>query len=48
MLKEILKKLSPTTTKLVAVSKTKPAKAIKELYDQGQRVFGENKVQELT
>lgn len=48
MLKEILKKLSPTTTKLVAVSKTKPAKAIEELYDQGQRVFGENKVQELT
>ncbi len=33
---------------LVAVSKTKPNEAIIELYDQGQRVFGENRVQELT
>jgi len=32
---------------LVAVSKTKPASLIKEAYDAGQRVFGENKVQEL-
>lgn len=32
---------------LVAVSKTKPAEAIKELYDMGQRDFGENYVQEL-
>jgi len=48
MLKEILKNLAPTSTALVAVSKTKPAEAIQELYDQGQRVFGENKVQELT
>ena len=32
---------------LVAVSKTKPALLIKEAYDAGQRVFGENKVQEL-
>jgi pyridoxal phosphate enzyme (YggS family) len=48
MLKKILKNLAPTSTLLVAVSKTKPAEAIQELYDQGQRVFGENKVQELT
>ncbi len=48
MLKKILKNLAPTSTQLVAVSKTKPAEAIQELYDQGQRVFGENKVQELT
>ena len=48
MLKKILKNLAPTSTALVAVSKTKPAEAIQELYDQGQRVFGENKVQELT
>ena len=48
MLKKILKKLEPTATTLVAVSKTKPAEAIQELYDQGQRIFGENKVQELT
>jgi pyridoxal phosphate enzyme (YggS family) len=32
---------------LVAVSKTKPAEDIKALYDQGQRDFGENYVQEL-
>lgn len=33
---------------LVAVSKTKPAPDIKELYDLGHRDFGENYVQELT
>lgn len=33
---------------LVAVSKTKPVSDIKELYDLGQRDFGENYVQELT
>ncbi len=33
---------------LVAVSKTKPVSDIKELYDLGQRHFGENYVQELT
>jgi hypothetical protein len=32
---------------LIAVSKTKPVDAIKELYDLGQRDFGENYVQEL-
>ena len=32
---------------LVAVSKTKPLKALQAAYQQGQRVFGENKVQEL-
>src|SRR5690606_5616009 len=37
----------PTGTTLVAVSKTKPAEAIQELHDAGQRDFGENKVQEL-
>jgi pyridoxal phosphate enzyme (YggS family) len=47
MLKKILNNLTPTSTTLVAVSKTKPAEAIQELYDLGQRVFGENKVQEL-
>ena len=33
--------------KLIAVSKTKPARDIQTLYDAGQRAFGENKVQEL-
>lgn len=31
---------------LIAISKTKPAEAILDLIDQGQRVFGENRVQE--
>ena len=33
---------------LIAVSKTKPAEMIQEIYDLDQRDFGENKVQELT
>lgn len=33
---------------LIAVSKTKPASMIEEIYSCGQRDFGENKVQELT
>jgi pyridoxal phosphate enzyme (YggS family) len=33
--------------RLVAVSKTHPAGLIREAYDAGQRVFGENKVQEM-
>jgi hypothetical protein len=33
---------------LIAVSKTKPNESILELYNIGQRLFGENKVQELT
>lgn len=37
----------PETATLVAVSKTKPNEAILEAYDAGQRIFGENKVQEL-
>lgn len=32
---------------LIAVSKTKPVEVLKEAYDLGVRVFGENKVQEL-
>lgn len=43
----IKKELANGQTELVAVSKTKPAAAIQALYDQGQRIFGENKVQEL-
>jgi len=38
---------SPKDVLLIAVSKTKPESAIKELYDIGVRDFGENKVQEL-
>lgn len=43
---EIINELTGKAT-LVAVSKTKPAEDILELYDLGQRDFGENYVQEL-
>lgn len=33
---------------LIAVSKTKPVEMLQEIYDEGIRDFGENKVQELT
>lgn len=33
--------------RLVAVSKTQPPEKIREAYDAGQRIFGENKVQEM-
>lgn len=37
----------PQNVTLVAVSKTKPIADIQEAYDAGQRVFGENKIQEM-
>ena len=43
---EIVKQLQGKAV-LVAVSKTKPIEAINELYESGQRDFGENYVQEL-
>ena len=49
-IKENLKKIKdeiPPHVKLVAVSKTKPNEDILEAYRAGQRVFGENKAQEL-
>ncbi|MBB4805356.1 pyridoxal phosphate enzyme (YggS family) [Chryseobacterium defluvii] len=42
-----IKKQLPENVQLVAVSKTHPVSAIREVYDMGQRIFGENKVQEL-
>lgn len=42
-----IKSRLPENVQLVAVSKTHPAAAIQEVYDVGQRIFGENKVQEL-
>jgi hypothetical protein len=45
--KEIVEEIKPYGTHLVAVSKTKPAEDIVALYNQGQRIFGESKVQEL-
>jgi len=43
-----LKSKLPKEVTLVAVSKTKSVSEIMEAYDAGQRVFGENKIQELT
>ena len=42
-----LKQELPSTVQLVAVSKFKPVEAIREAYDAGQRIFGENRPQEL-
>ena len=44
---ESLKSNIPSTVCLVAVSKTKSQSEIREAYEQGQRVFGENKAREL-
>jgi len=38
---------SPEDIALMAVSKTQPAERIREAYDAGQRLFGENRVQEF-
>ncbi|MGM9695203.1 MAG: YggS family pyridoxal phosphate-dependent enzyme [Alloprevotella sp.] len=45
-LKEV-RDVLPESVRLVAVSKYHPAEAIREAYDQGQRIFGESRVQEL-
>jgi PLP dependent protein len=42
-----IKSTLPSYVTLVAVSKTKPNEALLEAYRVGQRVFGENKVQEM-
>ena len=42
-----IQKLIANRATLVAVSKTKPNEDILEAYEAGQRIFGENKVQEL-
>ena len=43
----ILKNSIPCNIDIVAVSKTKPINELKEAYHAGQRIFGENKVQEM-
>ena len=40
-------KLDAKQVTLVAVSKTKPLQQIRDIYDMGQRIFGENRVSEL-
>lgn len=42
-----IKSTIPSNVKLVAISKTHPVDVVMEAYNVGQRVFGENKVQEL-
>lgn len=47
-LNEILSNLENTEAKLIAVTKTHPLEKLQTLYDLGFKVFGENRVQELT
>ncbi|MDA6071362.1 YggS family pyridoxal phosphate-dependent enzyme [Flavobacterium sp. AC] len=43
-----IKTTLPEHVTLVAVSKTKPVSDLMEAYEAGQRIFGENKIQEMT
>jgi pyridoxal phosphate enzyme (YggS family) len=43
-----IKRQLPAHCKLIAVTKTHSVDVIQEAYDAGHRVFGENKVQEMT
>ena len=43
-----IKSQLPENVILVAVSKTKPVSDLMEAYNAGQRIFGENKIQEMT
>jgi pyridoxal phosphate enzyme (YggS family) len=43
-----IKATLPENVTLVAVSKTKPIPDLMEAYEAGQRIFGENKIQEMT
>ncbi len=45
--KQLIDEIKPFNAKLIAVSKTKPVEDISQLYNEGQRIFGENKVQEM-
>lgn len=44
---QTIKSTLPDHVTLVAVSKTKPVSDLMEAYDAGQRIFGENKIQEM-
>ncbi|PWA10587.1 YggS family pyridoxal phosphate-dependent enzyme [Flavobacterium laiguense] len=44
---QIIKSTLPEHVTLVAVSKTKPVADLMEAYEVGQRIFGENKIQEM-
>ena len=50
MISENIKNITatlPENVALVAVSKTKPIEDLQEAYNGGQRIFGENKIQEM-
>tara|TARA_R110002126_G_scaffold224174_1_gene369084 strand:- start:6949 stop:7620 length:672 start_codon:yes stop_codon:yes gene_type:complete len=50
MISENIKNITatlPENVTLVAVSKTKPIEDLQEAYNGGQRIFGENKIQEM-
>lgn len=47
MYDSILETLNRYGARLVAVSKNNPPERIQEVYQRGQRIFGENRVQEL-
>lgn len=47
MIEPLIHKLAALNVKLVAVSKTYPPERILEVYALGQRLFGENRVQEM-
>ena len=44
---EAIRRTLPAGVELVAVSKYHPAEAVREAYDAGQRIFGENRPQEM-
>ncbi len=46
-IRSLKKETTPINVTLIAVSKTKPVEDVQQAYDAGQRLFGENMVQEL-
>ena len=44
---QIIKATLPKNVTLIAVSKTKPLEDLQEAYNAGQRIFGENRIQEM-
>lgn len=47
-IKALQAELNGTKCRLIAVSKTQPIEKVFEAYEAGQRLFGENKAQEMT
>ncbi len=47
MYKQIIEEIKDQNVRLVAVSKTRSIEEILRIYEKGQRIFGENRVQEL-